>query len=125
MRRVLLSALLAFTSPIAIIPLRAQNATDYKDNPKFQSAMREAKQLEREHKYSFAIDSYKKANKIAEGKDIECLRALSNAQISNADYKGAIVTTGQLEAIATTPVDKSFAESERGRALYFEAGDKK
>jgi hypothetical protein len=47
--------------------LQAQSPADYKSNPKFISAMAEAKQESRNpHEYTFAVDSYKKACKIAE-----------------------------------------------------------
>jgi thiol-disulfide isomerase/thioredoxin len=125
MRRLGLPAVLLCSSLIALSTLRAQDTADYKANPKFQDAMKEAKLLEKQRKYVFAVDSFKKANKIAAGKDVDCLNALLDVQIKSGDYKGAGETATSLEAIASTPELKSHAESERGRALYFEAGDKK
>ena len=78
MRRLGMSAILV-CSLIALSPLRAQDASDYKANPKFQDAMKEAKQLEKQQRYVFAVDAYKKANKLAAGRDIDCLQALKKS----------------------------------------------
>jgi thiol-disulfide isomerase/thioredoxin len=124
MRPCSLSAALLFCS-LALLPtLQAQDTADYKSNPKFISAMAEAKQMAREHQASFAMDAYKKANKIAAGKDAVCLKALLDLQMKTASYKDAIATTTALETLATTPSEKSTAESDRGYALYLQAGDK-
>jgi thiol-disulfide isomerase/thioredoxin len=125
MRHTLLHAALLLGSLAFLPALHAQDTPDYKSNPKFQLAIAEAKQLEKERKYIFAIDAYKKANKLAAGKDSDCLRALLDLEMKSADYKNAAATAASLEAIASTPAQKSFAESERGQAVYFEAGDKK
>jgi hypothetical protein len=50
---------------IACLPTLQAQSPDYKSNPKFVSAIAEAKQLERQRQYGFAIDAYKKACKIA------------------------------------------------------------
>jgi thiol-disulfide isomerase/thioredoxin len=124
MRRLGMSAILV-CSLIALSPLRAQDASDYKANPKFQDAMKEAKLLEKQQRYVFAVDAYKKANKLAAGRDIDCLQALFELQIKTGDYKNAVTTATSLEAIASTPALKSDAESKRGQALYLQAADKK
>ncbi|NYF79089.1 TlpA disulfide reductase family protein [Granulicella arctica] len=106
-------------------PLIAQDAASaYKTNPKFISAMAEAKKLEQDRQYIFATDSYKKANKIAGGKDEGCLESLTELQIKIGDYKAAAITAAAAEEIAATPRDKSAAEMSRGVALYRQAGDK-
>jgi thiol-disulfide isomerase/thioredoxin len=105
--------------------LQAQSPADYKSNPKFISAMAQAKQESRNtHEYAFAIDSYKKACKIAEQKDETCLNELFTLQMKTGLFKDAVVTASALEAIAANPTDKSYAETKRGHALFFEAGDK-
>src|ERR1700761_5209006 len=104
--------------------LPAQTPADYKSNPKFQSAIAEGKQLEKRRQLSFALDAYKKANKIADGKDIETLNEIFNLQIKTGSYKDAAATASSLEAAATTPELKSRAEVNRGYALFLQAGDK-
>jgi thiol-disulfide isomerase/thioredoxin len=104
--------------------LHAQSATDYKSNPKFQSSIAEAKKLKQERQVLFAIEAYKKANKIAEGKDADCLTEIYTLQISVGSYKDAAATATSLVSVATTPLLKSRAEANRGYALYLQAGDK-
>jgi thiol-disulfide isomerase/thioredoxin len=125
MRPSILSAALLLCSLASPSNLHAQDAPDYKSNPKFQSAMAEAKQLQKARQTVFAIEAYKKANKIAAGKDADCLKSLFDLQMKTGSYKDAVATTTALEALATTPAEKSKAEADRGHVLYFEAGDKK
>jgi thiol-disulfide isomerase/thioredoxin len=117
-------AALVFCSLAFLPTLHAQDTLDYKSNPKFVAAMAEAKQLEREQKIFFAVDAYKKANKIAQGKDVACLDSLYNLQMKSGSFKDAVVTATALEAIAANPADKSYAEVKRGHALFYQAGDK-
>ena len=110
---------------IPLIPaLYAQDTAAYKNDPKFISSMAEAKKLIHDRQYAFAIDSYKKANKIAGGKDAGCLQGLLDIQMSVADYKAAGITASALESIAATPQEKAVAEVSHGRALYLQAGEK-
>jgi thiol-disulfide isomerase/thioredoxin len=125
MRPWILPAALLCWSFSLLAPLRGQEAADYKSNPKFQSAIAEAKQLQKERQTLFAVDAYKKANKIAAGKDADCLKALLDLQMKTGSFKDAAATAGSLEALAVTPAEKSKAKSDRGHALYLEAGDKK
>jgi len=103
---------------------RAQNASDTPTDPKYLAAMAEGGKLSRERQYGFAIDEYKKANKIAGGKDRKSLGEIYDLQIKTAQYKDAIAIASLLEQAARTPVEKSVAESDRGRAIFFEVGDK-
>jgi thiol-disulfide isomerase/thioredoxin len=107
---------------LAVTPVL--HAQDYKSNSKFVSAMDEAKQLARKQQYTFAIDAYKKACKIADQKDEHCLTELYMLQMKTASFKDAAVTASALEAIAANPTDKSYAEVKRGHALLFQAGEK-
>jgi thiol-disulfide isomerase/thioredoxin len=125
MRPFTLPAALLLCSLASLSNLHAQDASDYKSNPKFQSAMAEAKQLQKERQFFFAMEAYKKANKIAAGKDADCLKSLFDLQMKAGNYKDAVVTTTSLEALATTPAEKSKVETDRGSVLYFAAGDKK
>ena len=124
MRPSTLPAVLLCCTLALLSPLRAEETADYKSNPRFQSAMTEAKQLEKQRNYIFAIDSYKKANKIAAGKDADCLKALLDLQMKTGSYKDAAATATSIEAFATTPLQKSKAESDLGYVLLLEAGDK-
>ena len=123
MRPSTLAAVLLFFC-LALLPLHAQPTADYKSNPKFTAAMTEAKQLEKQRQFLFAIDAYKKASKIAEGKDAPCLENIFLLQMKSGSYKDAVATATALEAIAANPEDKSYAETKRGHALFFQAGDK-
>ena len=86
--------------------------------------MAEAKQLVHDRQYGFAIDKYKKANKIAGGKDHDSLNKLFDLQFKTGAFKDAIGTSAALEAGAATPAQKSLAECGRGRAILAEMGDK-
>lgn len=94
-------------------------------DPKYLAAMSEAKQLVHDRQYGFAIDKYKKANKIAGGKDPESLRKMLDLQFLTGQYKDAIGTAAMIETCAATLAAKSRAESDRGRAIFLEMGDKK
>jgi len=84
----------------------------------------EGKTLATQHHYVFAIDAYKKANKIAGGKDIRILNEIFNLQIQSREYKDAAQTASAMLSIAATPSERSIAESNRGFALFLQAGDK-
>jgi thiol-disulfide isomerase/thioredoxin len=124
MRPSSLPAALLFCSLAFLPTLHAQSAPDYKSNPKFTAAMAEAKQLEKQRQVFFAIETYKKASKIAEGKDSAVLETIFTLQMKSGSYKDAAVTAAALEAIAANPTDKSYAETKRGHALFYQAGDK-
>jgi thiol-disulfide isomerase/thioredoxin len=102
----------------------AQDAPAYTKDPKFAASMADAKKLASQREYGFAIDSYKKASKIAEGKSAACLQALMDLQSKIGDYKAAAATASALEAIAATPQLKAEAEVDRGIQFYRQAGEK-
>jgi len=104
--------------------VNAQTPDSYKFDPKFVKAIAEAKQLNRQREYVFAIDAYKKANKIADGKDSHCLDEIFTIQMTIGKYKDAANTASELAAIATNPTQKSIAEGNRGLALFEQAGEK-
>jgi thiol-disulfide isomerase/thioredoxin len=118
-------AILFFCCAPASLPvLNAQAPPAYQTDPKFVSAIADAKKLTHERQYLFAVEAYKKANKIAAGKDVDCLKSLYSLEMKIAEYKDAAATATALQAIASNPTDKSYAESSRGHALYLQAGDK-
>lgn len=96
----------------------------YRTNPQFVAAVKDGREMEREHRHGFAIDAYKKAIKISGGSCVECYGALFGAQMADESYKDAIRTAVEMEAVATTPMVKSVAAYDRGRALMAKAGGK-
>ena len=86
--------------------------------------MKEATELASRKHFSFAADNYKKANKIAGGKDLDCLRSLYTAQMGYGNFKDAAATAEAMEALATEPTGRSVAEYRRATALLDEAGAK-
>jgi thiol-disulfide isomerase/thioredoxin len=97
---------------------------DYQTNPEFVAAAREAKAQERQRHTEFAADAYKKANKIAGGQCVECVAGIYKMQIAEGNYRDAIATATEMEALGTTALVKSVAEYDRGRALVGKHGDK-
>jgi thiol-disulfide isomerase/thioredoxin len=120
----MLSLRLPATLLLSLVIASVLSAQDYKSNPKFVSAMDDAKQLARKQQYGFAIKAYKKACKIADQKDEHCLTELYMLQMKTGGFKDAAATASALETIAGNPTDKSFAEVKRGHALLFQAGEK-
>ena len=108
----------------AAAPATAVAADDYHSNPKFVAAVKEARQMEHEKRAGFAADAYRKANKIAGGQCIECVSGLYGAQMMDGSYKDAIGTAKEMEAMATTPMVKSVAAYDRGRAMVARDGEK-
>jgi thiol-disulfide isomerase/thioredoxin len=96
----------------------------YRSDPKFISTYKEANDLARQRMIGFAIERYKKANKIAGGQCQECLTQVYDLQLKTGEYKDAVATATQLEAIATSPAEKATAQIDHGLALYRQAGDK-
>ena len=71
-----------------------------------------------------AADAYKKANKIAGGRCVECLEYMYKAEMHYREYKDAIASATALQALYTTPQMISFAAFERAEAMLAQAGDK-
>jgi thiol-disulfide isomerase/thioredoxin len=96
----------------------------YASDPRYIAAMADAKKSTGKGEQIFAIDAYKKANKIAAGKCADCLEQIISLQMKMGSYKDAAATAAELTAISESPIDKSFAERLRGQALYAQAGEK-
>jgi hypothetical protein len=86
MRFSTLSAALLLCSLVFLLTLHAQPAPDYKSNPKFIAAMAEARQLEKQRQVFFAIEAYKKASKMAQGKDAPCLETIFTLEMKYGSY---------------------------------------
>ena len=121
---VLLLACAATITPAQGTEAKSVAPADYHTNPKFLAAVKDAKQLEGQKQPGFAEDAYKKANKIAGGECVECVAAVYKMQMLQGSYKDAINTATEMGAMATTPLVKSVAEYNRGRALNARDGDK-
>ena len=88
----------------------------YADDPKFQQALASAKE-----RTSMPADErlsrWKKASKIAKGKCVECLHQMIVWQMQLSKWEDVDDTASKLDAIATAPAEKFYAESQRGIAL--------
>jgi thiol-disulfide isomerase/thioredoxin len=105
-------------------PAPAPAAPAYRSDPKFLDALKEAKLLQKQKQVGFAEDAYKKANKIAGGACVECLDGVYAMQMWQGEHKQAIATATSLIAIASTPIDKAYSNSQLGQALLAQAGSK-
>jgi len=99
------------------------SAGGYRMNPDFLAAVRVARLAEREKRFDTAIDAYKKANEVAGGRCVECLSGLYGVQMRNGSYPDALVTAKAMEAVAASPMVRSVAAYDRGRALVARDGD--
>jgi thiol-disulfide isomerase/thioredoxin len=112
------------------MPCHAQSRTDlkpalaYEADPAFQEAVAKAKQLRHDRQYPFALDAWKKANKMAGGRCMKCLDETYVLQMGLQSYKDAAGTAAVMVSIADSPVAKSQAEGEQAQALLRQAGDK-
>lgn len=86
--------------------------------------MAEGAQLSRRKMFSFAADSFKKANKIAGGQCLDCLKGQYGAQMAGGSFKDAANTAETMEALASDPAAKSVAEQRRAQAMFAAAGEK-
>jgi len=102
----------------------AKTPPAYESDPKFISAMADAKKLVQQKEYHFAAEGYKKANKIAGGSCMKCLESVFDIQMAMLNFKDAIATSDQMISISTSPAEKSLAELCRGMALFRQGGDK-
>ena len=99
-------------------------AGDYRTNPKFLAAVKEAKEMEREKHAGLAVDAYRKANWIAGGRCVECVAGVYKMQMMDGSYKDAVGTAAEMEAMGATALVKSVAAYDRGRALVAKGGEK-
>ncbi len=104
--------------------LFGQTPATYKNDPKYQAAIAEGNRLTQQQNFFFALDAYKKANKIAGGSDLYSINKIYKLQMNIRDYKGALQTSSSQMALATSPSERSAVEANRGMTLYFQAGDK-
>jgi len=122
--RLLLAVTLASPFTLHAQAPAAPPAPAYESDPKFNAAMADGKLALRNRQYSFAVDAYRKADKVAEGKSVKCLSALYELQLGMASYKDAAASANRMIVLATAPREKSMAESDLGEALLRQAGEK-
>ena len=96
----------------------------YEANPKFTAAFADGKQMLAHRQYSFALDAFKKANKIAGGACPKCLDQMADLQEGMHAWKDELATIQQQLELARSQIDKSIAEGRLGRVLLAQGGDK-
>jgi thiol-disulfide isomerase/thioredoxin len=89
---------------------------DYAGDPKFLEALASAKE-KKAMPPEERLGRWKKASKIAKGKCVECLHQMMMWQMQLSKWEDVDDTASKLDAIATTPAEKFYAESQRGIAL--------
>jgi thiol-disulfide isomerase/thioredoxin len=96
---------------------QAAPAPAYESNPDFQKSRQEAKRGERSTStLTFAISDWRKANKIAGGRCIECLTGIFNASMKLGDYKHAIEAAHEMDTVADDAAGHVLAEVHSGQA---------
>jgi peroxiredoxin/Flp pilus assembly protein TadD len=105
-------------------PAAATQQPAYVSDPHYTAAIHEATLRATTGQYGFAIDAYRKANKIAGNNCTECLHQIAILQLMEKDNKAAVKTATELVSKSTTPLNKSKAEALLGQALLDQGGDK-
>jgi peroxiredoxin/Zn ribbon nucleic-acid-binding protein len=105
----------------AAAPAPGAIAPAYASDPKFQKAVASAKEPRLPADERLA--RWKSANKIAKGECIECLHQMIVFQMLQSQWKDVMNTANHLDAIATEPKEKFYAESQRGAALMHSNND--
>jgi len=106
------------------LPLQTLSAQTWRSDAAYIAAVNEGKRMAARHEYIFAIDAYRKANKIAGGKDEASLDEIYRMQMAIGSYKDAIKTRTKLLTLAADGRARSIAEVDKGMALISQAGDK-
>ena len=114
----------AFLFPRPALAQAASGVAPYLSDPKFVAALSEAQAFMTHRQPRFAADAFRKANKIAGGQCLSCLKSQYSALMAENDFKAAIATATAMDAVATTPSDRSNAKYFHANALFFSAGDK-
>lgn len=120
---------------IAALPALAQTnsvspnspaAAAYQTDPAFKKLKLQAEHDSLNPRFMmFAADSWKKANKAAGGKCMECFIGMLNVELSTGQEKKAVQDAEQMDEAADDARYHAFAESFGARALMMQAGTKK
>src|ERR1022692_1919359 len=105
----------------AAAPAPAAPAPAYASDPKFQKGVATAK--EPRLPVDERLARWKSANKIATGQCVECLHQMIALEITQSQWKDVANTANHLDAIATEPKEKFYAESQRAAALMHSNND--
>jgi thiol-disulfide isomerase/thioredoxin len=98
----------------------------YEKQPEFIKARAEAMRMSRTSGQAiFAANAWKKANKIAGGRCMECFTGIIDTSLATGDIKAAAQSAREMEAAADTPHDKAVAEIQLGRILLGSPDGKK
>ena len=91
------------------------------DDPRFAKAMAETRQGDNTPEERLA--RWKHANKVADDQCVACLHAIIPLQMRASQWKDAIASGRQLDAIGPDPRDKYYGESQVGLALMHTNND--
>ena len=82
-----------------------------------QKTYAEAAQLERKRDYSFALDSYRKADKQDHNQCVPCVEKVLSLGTGLKDFKSAEAAVDQLQSLAKTPKAQADAHSKHAQLL--------
>ena len=123
--RKFLPALAALLLP-SLVCFAVEPAPAYESNPAFLKSRQEAMLMAKQPvNMRFALDAWRKANKIAGGKCMECLIGIIKADEALGEWKDAARYATEMDAAASTPADHSTAEMYLGHALVSQSGREK
>jgi len=121
LRHVVAVALFLPALAFAQTTLAKQEPTDAKALKSYQEGL----QLEHKEQYVFALDDFKKADKLAANKCAACATKILNLASATGDFKLAEQASQELLTLAATPEQQSEAHMARARMLLAEGKDKK
>jgi len=116
-RNVVPPALLAIFLALFSCPLFSQSTSL---DPAVRAALDEGKKFEQRHQLTSALDSDRKALKLAKGKCVECLETIVNLQFKMEIPKDAAASAAGWAAQAPTPSEKAKAEYFQASALLLQ-----
>ena len=93
-------------------------------DPAVRATLDEGKKFEHDYQLGSALDSDRKALKLAKGKCAECLEAIANLQLKMEAAKDAAASAAAWAAQASTPAEKARAEYLQASALLLQDKDK-
>jgi peroxiredoxin len=93
-------------------------------DPSVLSALDEGRKFEQRRQLTSALDSDRKALKLAKGKCADCLHAIANLQLEMELPKDAAVSAAAWAAQAPTPTERASAEYLQAYALLLESQQK-
>lgn len=93
-------------------------ANSYESLPEFQKLRAQAQAQQRKsNELPFLADSWKKANKVAGGRCMECFEGIFSAHFRLGEMKDALKTAKEWDAASERPIDHARAQLAEGRAV--------